>query len=127
MSGQESYRYKVGRVPYYELDNGKRNSNIALSKLSDRRRNLAHNFKLRPPSGILGSINPTNPCGVTLPFRSYIENYITVRAGTLEFKPAINIITMAATTKNLQEIEKAKKLNHVPWSEEYEKLISGML
>lgn len=34
---------------------------------------------------------------------------------------------MAATTKNTQEIEKAKKLNHVPWCEEYEKMISGML
>jgi hypothetical protein len=36
-------------------------------------------------------------------------------------------ITMAATTKNTQELEKAKKLNHVPWCEEYEKMISGML
>lgn len=36
-------------------------------------------------------------------------------------------ITMAATTKNTQEIEKAKKLNHVPWCDEYEKMISGML
>jgi hypothetical protein len=34
---------------------------------------------------------------------------------------------MAATTKNTQELEKAKKLNHVPWCEEYEKMISGML
>ncbi|CAO2657253.1 Nn.00g033790.m01.CDS01 [Neocucurbitaria sp. VM-36] len=34
---------------------------------------------------------------------------------------------MAAQEKNLQEIEKAKKLNHVPWCEEYEKMISGML
>jgi hypothetical protein len=34
---------------------------------------------------------------------------------------------MAATTKNTQEIEKAKKLNHVPWCDEYEKMISGML
>jgi hypothetical protein len=34
---------------------------------------------------------------------------------------------MAATTKNIQELEKAKKLNHVPWGKEYEKMISGML
>ncbi|EAT92477.1 mannose-1-phosphate guanylyltransferase [Parastagonospora nodorum] len=34
---------------------------------------------------------------------------------------------MAATTKNTAEIEKAKKLDHVPWCEEYEKMISGML
>ncbi|CBX94790.1 hypothetical protein IAQ61_009449 [Plenodomus lingam] len=34
---------------------------------------------------------------------------------------------MAATTKNEQELEKARKLNHVPWCEEYEKMISGML
>jgi hypothetical protein len=34
---------------------------------------------------------------------------------------------MAATTKNTQELEKAKKLNHVPWGAEYEKMISGML
>jgi hypothetical protein len=34
---------------------------------------------------------------------------------------------MAAQEKNTQEIEKAKKLNHVPWGEEYEKMISGML
>jgi len=34
---------------------------------------------------------------------------------------------MAATTKNERELEKAKKLNHVPWCEEYEKMISGML
>ncbi|KAL1796437.1 hypothetical protein ACET3X_004977 [Alternaria dauci] len=34
---------------------------------------------------------------------------------------------MAAQEKNTQEIEKARKLNHVPWCEEYEKMISGML
>jgi hypothetical protein len=34
---------------------------------------------------------------------------------------------MAATTKNTHEIEKAQKLNHVPWCDEYEKMISGML
>jgi hypothetical protein len=34
---------------------------------------------------------------------------------------------MAATQKSTSEIAKAKKLNHVPWSEEYEKMISGML
>ncbi|KAI4956091.1 hypothetical protein J4E91_000301 [Alternaria rosae] len=34
---------------------------------------------------------------------------------------------MAAQQKNTQEIEKAKKLNHVPWNDEYEKMISGML
>jgi hypothetical protein len=34
---------------------------------------------------------------------------------------------MAAKEKNAVEIEKAKKLNHVPWCEEYEKMISGML
>lgn len=34
---------------------------------------------------------------------------------------------MAATEKNAVEIAKAKKLNHVPWCEEYEKMISGML
>ncbi|KAI8938039.1 hypothetical protein NX059_005711 [Plenodomus lindquistii] len=34
---------------------------------------------------------------------------------------------MAATTKNKLELEKARKLNHVPWCEEYEKMISGML
>ncbi|KAF3032254.1 hypothetical protein E8E12_003447 [Didymella heteroderae] len=34
---------------------------------------------------------------------------------------------MAATQKNTKEIEKAKALNHVPWCEEYERMISGML
>ena len=34
---------------------------------------------------------------------------------------------MAAKEMNVQELEKAKKLNHVPWCEEYEKMISGML
>ncbi|CAG5179130.1 uncharacterized protein ALTATR162_LOCUS9048 [Alternaria atra] len=34
---------------------------------------------------------------------------------------------MAAQQKNTQEMEKARKLNHVPWCEEYEKMISGML
>ncbi|RYN39729.1 hypothetical protein AA0112_g3428 [Alternaria arborescens] len=34
---------------------------------------------------------------------------------------------MASKEKNTQEIETAKKLNHVPWCEEYEKMISGML
>jgi hypothetical protein len=34
---------------------------------------------------------------------------------------------MAATEKNAVEIAKAQKLNHVPWSDEYEKMISGML
>jgi hypothetical protein len=34
---------------------------------------------------------------------------------------------MAAKEKNTQEIEQAKQLNHVPWCEEFEKMISGML
>jgi hypothetical protein len=34
---------------------------------------------------------------------------------------------MASQEKNDHEIAKAKKLNHVPWCEEYEKMISGML
>lgn len=34
---------------------------------------------------------------------------------------------MAAKEKNGQEIEKAMKLEHVPWCDEYEKMISGML
>ena len=34
---------------------------------------------------------------------------------------------MAATQINVDEIDKAKALNHVPWCEEYEKMISGML
>jgi hypothetical protein len=34
---------------------------------------------------------------------------------------------MAAQEKNMQEVEKAKKLSHVPWCDEYEKMISGML
>ncbi|KAF2440717.1 hypothetical protein P171DRAFT_106610 [Karstenula rhodostoma CBS 690.94] len=32
---------------------------------------------------------------------------------------------MAAQEKNTGELEKAKQLNHVPWSEEYEKMISA--
>jgi hypothetical protein len=34
---------------------------------------------------------------------------------------------MAAIEKNAHELAEAKKLNHVPWCEEYEKMISGML
>nr|OQO29470.1 hypothetical protein B0A51_02777 [Rachicladosporium sp. CCFEE 5018] len=34
---------------------------------------------------------------------------------------------MAAKHKDDKQIELAKKLNHVPWSDEYEKMISGML
>jgi hypothetical protein len=34
---------------------------------------------------------------------------------------------MASTQKSPHEIELAKKLKHVPWSDEYEKMISGML
>jgi hypothetical protein len=34
---------------------------------------------------------------------------------------------MASKEKNTTEIEKARKLNHIPWDEEYEKMISGML
>lgn len=34
---------------------------------------------------------------------------------------------MAAAEKNQGEIALAKELKHVPWSEEYEKMISGML
>jgi hypothetical protein len=34
---------------------------------------------------------------------------------------------MASTEKNAVELAKAQKLNHVPWCEEYEKMISGML
>jgi len=34
---------------------------------------------------------------------------------------------MAATKKDDEQIQLAKSLNHVPWSEEYERMISGML
>lgn len=34
---------------------------------------------------------------------------------------------MAATEKDQAVIAAAKELQHVPWSEEYEKMISGML
>jgi len=34
---------------------------------------------------------------------------------------------MAAKQKNEEQIVLARKLNHVPWCEEYEKMISGML
>jgi len=34
---------------------------------------------------------------------------------------------MASKEKNALEIAKANKLNHIPWCEEYEKMISGML
>jgi len=34
---------------------------------------------------------------------------------------------MAATSKDKEQIEIAKSLKHVPWSDEYEKMISGML
>jgi hypothetical protein len=34
---------------------------------------------------------------------------------------------MASKEKNANELAKAKELNHVPWCEEYEKMISGML
>ncbi|KAJ9651949.1 hypothetical protein H2198_008812 [Neophaeococcomyces mojaviensis] len=34
---------------------------------------------------------------------------------------------MATTEKDPEIIERAKKLNHVPWCDEYEKMISGML
>jgi len=34
---------------------------------------------------------------------------------------------MAASHKDAQQIELARRLNHVPWNDEYEKMISGML
>jgi len=34
---------------------------------------------------------------------------------------------MASTQKDPAAIEAAKALNHVPWGDEYEKMISGML
>ncbi|CAI6335980.1 unnamed protein product [Periconia digitata] len=34
---------------------------------------------------------------------------------------------MAAENKNAHEIALAKQLKHIPWCEEYEKMISGML
>jgi hypothetical protein len=34
---------------------------------------------------------------------------------------------MAAKEINLHELDKAKALKHVPWCDEYEKMISGML
>ena len=34
---------------------------------------------------------------------------------------------MASTQKDPVAIEKAKKLNHVPWCEQYERMISGQL
>lgn len=34
---------------------------------------------------------------------------------------------MAATQKDPKQLELARRLNHIPWSEEYEKMISGML
>lgn len=34
---------------------------------------------------------------------------------------------MAAQHKDPKQLELARKLNHVPWNDEYEKMISGML
>lgn len=34
---------------------------------------------------------------------------------------------MAATERDLVAIEKAKKLNYIPWCEQYERMISGQL
>lgn len=34
---------------------------------------------------------------------------------------------MAAQEKSPEELQKAASLAHVPWSDEYEKMISGML
>ncbi|KAG8628680.1 hypothetical protein KVT40_002545 [Elsinoe batatas] len=34
---------------------------------------------------------------------------------------------MAAAQKDEEQIRQAKELNHIPWCEEYEKMISGML
>lgn len=34
---------------------------------------------------------------------------------------------MAATEKDQEQLALARKLNHVPWSEQYERMISGML
>lgn len=34
---------------------------------------------------------------------------------------------MAAEKKDEQQIALAKSLNHVPWSDQYERMISGML
>jgi len=34
---------------------------------------------------------------------------------------------MAAKQKNEEQIALARRLNHVPWCEEYEQMISGML
>lgn len=34
---------------------------------------------------------------------------------------------MAATEKNQELLELARGLNHTPWCEEYEEMISGML
>lgn len=34
---------------------------------------------------------------------------------------------MAAQQKDEEQIALARKLNHVPWCEEYERMISGML
>ncbi|KAF4550053.1 Acetyltransferase-like protein 2 [Elsinoe fawcettii] len=34
---------------------------------------------------------------------------------------------MAATSKDQEQIQKAKALNHIPWCDEYEKMVSGML
>lgn len=36
-------------------------------------------------------------------------------------------VNMAATEKDHEAIEKAKKLNNIPWCEQYERMISGML
>jgi hypothetical protein len=54
--------------------------------------------------------------------------YITTSTIGQHFgKLSIRTVKMAATAKNTEEIEKAKKLDHVPWCDEYEKMISGML
>lgn len=34
---------------------------------------------------------------------------------------------MAALEKDNEQLELAKALNHVPWGEQYERMISGML
>lgn len=42
-------------------------------------------------------------------------------------KPCNDISTMAATSKNEEQLALARSLKHVPWCAEYEKMISGML
>jgi len=85
--------------------------------------NSRRSSKLNNEKAYLRRVSYQKSLSVRINILSGVDCLLFVRL--FDFSKFLNV--MAATGKNTTEIEKAKQLSNVPWCEEYEKMISGML